>query len=79
MSKFKRKKLWIDSKVQGALLARVLAYWISCLATVALLDGVMTTMAKMFPGLGDQPLFPYMPALLASLFFCPWSSGIPLG
>lgn len=70
-SKFKRKKLWVDPKVQGALLVRVLAYWVSCLLTVALLGRVTTGVAKIFPGMDDQTWLPYMPAILASAFFLP--------
>jgi len=71
MSKFKRKQLWVDPKIQGALIVRVLAYWISCLITVALLGRVTVGMASIFPGLEDQTWLPYMPALLASAFFLP--------
>lgn len=34
MAKFKRKQLFVDSQVQGALVARVIGYWLSCLLTV---------------------------------------------
>lgn len=71
MTKFKRKKLWVDPKVQGALIIRVLAYWVSCLVTVGLLARVTAGMASVFPALADKPWLPFVPAVLASLFFLP--------
>lgn len=32
---FMRKRLFVDPKIQGALIARVVGYWITCLLTVA--------------------------------------------
>jgi len=35
MGKFKRKKLFVDASVQGALVTRAVTYWFYCLVTVA--------------------------------------------
>ena len=32
-----RKHFFVDSKVQGALIARVVLYWVVCLITIALM------------------------------------------
>ncbi len=37
MTLFKRKILFVDGKVQGALVARVVAYWVACAITVEML------------------------------------------
>ncbi|MGD9648368.1 MAG: hypothetical protein AB7U73_21840 [Pirellulales bacterium] len=34
MANYKRKRLFVDPQVQGALVARVVGYWLSCLLTV---------------------------------------------
>ncbi len=38
MPKYPRKQLWIDAKVQGHLIARVVLYWVACFITVELLQ-----------------------------------------
>ena len=37
MTRHQRKRLLIDGKVQGALVVRVIAYWVACVITVELL------------------------------------------
>jgi hypothetical protein len=37
MAHFKRKKLFVDPKVQGLLVLRVVIYWVACMATLELL------------------------------------------
>ncbi len=37
MARFKRKRLLVDPKVQGALVVRVIFYWLACIATVEFL------------------------------------------
>ena len=37
MAKFRRRIFLVDSKVQGALMVRVVAYWIYCLFTISLM------------------------------------------
>jgi hypothetical protein len=37
MAQFKRKRLLVDPKVQGALVVRVICYWLACMATVEFL------------------------------------------
>jgi methyl-accepting chemotaxis protein len=34
MASYKRKQLFVDPQVQGALVARIVGYWLSCLLTV---------------------------------------------
>lgn len=38
MANFKRKRLWVDSDVQGSLIGRVVIYWVACVVTVELLN-----------------------------------------
>ena len=37
MAKFRRRIFFIDSKVQGALMVRVVVYWVYCLFTISLM------------------------------------------
>lgn len=37
MAKFRRRIFLVDSKVQGALMVRVVAYWVYCLFTISLM------------------------------------------
>ena len=32
-----RKKIFIDAKLQGALIGRIVLYWVCCLLTIALM------------------------------------------
>jgi hypothetical protein len=69
-----RKKLFVDSKVQGALIARVVVYWILCLITIALMLlcwDIVTGPARMFYTHFDDMWFFYGPAAVASLLLLP--------
>jgi hypothetical protein len=75
MSQMKRmrKRLFVEPKVQGALVARVLLYWFVCLITVALMIlcwNVVRT-PRMFYTFFDDMWFRYAPALLASFALLP--------
>ena len=43
MAKFKRKRLYIDPKIQGAFLVRTLVYWLLCLLTASSVLAVWMT------------------------------------
>jgi methyl-accepting chemotaxis protein len=69
-----RKKLFVDSKVQGALIARVVVYWILCLITITLMLlcwDIVTGPARMFYTHFDDMWFFYGPAAVASLLLLP--------
>jgi len=68
-----RKKLFVDSKVQGALVLRVLLYWAVCLTTVTLMLlcwSILRTPRMFYTHLDDM-WFHYGPALIASLILLP--------
>ncbi len=72
-TKHVRKQLFVDPKVQGALVARVLLYWIVCLITITLMLlcwNVLTT-PRMFYTFLDEMWHQYAPALLASFILLP--------
>ncbi len=52
MAHFKRTKLFVDPKVQGLLILRVVIYWVACMATLELLR--LTWVIATEP---DQPTF----------------------
>ena len=69
-----RKHLFIDPKVQGALVTRVVFYWILCIMTVFLMLlcwRIVTGPARMFYTHLDDMWFFYGPALVASLLLLP--------
>ena len=69
-----RKQLYVDSKVQGALVARVALYWIGCLAalTIMLLCWRMITgPARPFDTHFDDLWYFYGPAMIASFLLLP--------
>jgi hypothetical protein len=69
-----RKRLFVDAKVQGALIKRVLIYWFLCLATLALLILCWRTIfgpARMFYLHFDDLWFHYGPAAIGSLALLP--------
>jgi len=68
-----RKQLFVDSKVQGALVLRVLMYWVVCLITITLMLlcwSVLRT-PRMFYWHFDDMWFHYGPALIASFILLP--------
>ncbi|HUT91364.1 MAG TPA: hypothetical protein VMY37_17835 [Thermoguttaceae bacterium] len=68
-----RKQLFVDSKVQGALVLRVLLYWAVCLITVTLMLlcwSILRTPRMFYTHLDDM-WFHYGPALIASFILLP--------
>ena len=69
-----RKHLFVDRKVQGALIARVVMYWVVCLITIALMLlcwDIITGPARMFYLHFDDMWFFYGPAAIASFLLLP--------
>lgn len=69
-----RKHLFIDPKVQGALVTRVVLYWVVCLITISLMLlcwRILTGPARMFYTHFDDMWFFYGPALVASFILLP--------
>ena len=69
-----RKHLFVDPKVQGALIARVVMYWVICLITIALMLlcwDIVTGPARVFYMHFDDMWFFYGPAAIASFLLLP--------
>ena len=69
-----RKRLFVDPKVQGALVLRVVLYWVVCLITISLMLlcwRVLHGPSRMFYTHFDAMWFHYGPALVASLLLLP--------
>lgn len=73
-NKFVRKQLFVDPKVQGTLVFRVIVYWIVCVVTIA----VMLLCWRMLTGPARMPFthlddmwFHFGPALVASFILLP--------
>lgn len=69
-----RKYIFVDSRVQGALVARVALYWVLCLLTITLLLmcwQIIAGPARLFYTQLDVMWFHYGPALIASLIVLP--------
>jgi hypothetical protein len=69
-----RRQLFVDPKVQGALLLRAIGYWFFCLLTMALsllLWQLFTGPARLFYLHFDDMLYWYGPAAVASLLVLP--------
>ncbi|MHC4179626.1 MAG: hypothetical protein ACYSWU_19105 [Planctomycetota bacterium] len=69
-----RRQLFVDPKIQGALAARVVMYWVVCLITITLMLlcwRILTGPARMFYRHFDDMWFYYGPALLASFLLLP--------
>jgi len=65
-----RRQLFVDPKVQGALILRVVLYWIVCLVTITLMLlcwRIVTGPARPFYSHFDEMRFHFGPALVASL------------
>jgi hypothetical protein len=72
--KCQRKHLFVDFKVQGALVARVVLYWLVCLIGITLMLlcwRIVTGPARMFYTHFDDMWFHYGPALIASFLLLP--------
>jgi hypothetical protein len=72
--KCQRKHLFVDFKVQGALVARVVVYWLVCLIGITLMLlcwRIITGPARMFYTHFDDMWFHYGPALIASFILLP--------
>ena len=76
MAKAKRKKLFVDSNVQGALLRRIVLYWVCCLSFVILplLIGraIMEPDRLFYEQFGDL-WSTYWPVFLAVLLLLPFT------
>ena len=71
---FKRAKLFIDPKVQGALVLHVVLYWAVCLVTITLMLlcwRVATGPTRTFYTHFNDMWFHFGPALIASLLLLP--------
>jgi len=69
-----RKHLFVDPKVQGALVARVILYWVVCLVTMTLMLlcwRIVTGPCRLFYTHFDEMWFYYGPALIASFLLLP--------
>jgi hypothetical protein len=75
MSKFKRKRFYVDSKIQGALMLRVTAYWLFCLLTMTgtlfAWQSIMTPTRLMHTHFNDM-LFHYGPAIVVAVLLLPF-------
>jgi hypothetical protein len=72
--KRKRRQLFVDREVQGALVLRAAGYWLFCLLTVTLMVlcwGVLTGPRAPATVVLGRLLSNYAPALLASLILLP--------
>jgi hypothetical protein len=69
-----RKYLFVDPKVQGALLMRVVGYWLLCIASIALMIlcwRIITGPARMFYTHFDDMWFYFGPALVGAVLLMP--------
>jgi hypothetical protein len=73
-NKFVRKQIFVDPKVQGALIFRVIAYWTVCLLTISIILlcwRMLTGPARMPWTHLDDMWFHFGPALVASFALLP--------
>ncbi len=69
-----RRQLFVDPKIQGALVARAVMYWVVCLITITLMLlcwRIVTGPARMFYMHFDDMWFYFGPALIASFLLLP--------
>jgi hypothetical protein len=69
-----RKYLFVDRKVQGALIARVIFYWFTCLLTLTLMIlcwRITTGPARLFYTHFDDMWFHFGPAVIGSFILLP--------
>ena len=74
MSDFKRKRLFVDARVQGGLLLRAAAYWLFCLLSIMMIVlcwRILFGPARIFYKHFDDMWFHFGPALVASLLLLP--------
>jgi len=72
--KRKRRHMFVDPKVQGALVARVVLYAVVCFITISMMLlcwRILTGPARMFHTHFDDMWFFYGPALVASVILLP--------
>jgi hypothetical protein len=70
----KRKRLYVDGKIQGALMIRVTVYWVLCLVAMALalfLWQYFTTPTRLFQTHFNDMLFYYGPAAVVAILLLP--------
>lgn len=70
----KRQKLFVDAAVQGALIGRVIFYWVTCLITITLMLlcwQIATGPARLFYTHMEELWFHNGPALVASFLLLP--------
>jgi hypothetical protein len=70
----KRRQYFVDPKVQGAIIARCLAYWVTCLVTtfvILFFWSLMTGPARISLMTVDYLWFHYGPAFVASFLLLP--------
>jgi len=69
-----RKRLFVDAKVQGTFVLRVVCYWFLCLGTITLMLlcwRVLTGPARLFYTHLDELWYQFGPALVASFVLLP--------
>ena len=69
-----RRQLFVDPKIQGALVVRVVFYWVVCLITITLMLlcwRILTGPVRMFYDHFDEMWFSFGPALIASFVLLP--------
>ncbi len=74
MNKSFRFKVLVDSRLQGALLCRVLFYWCLCVAGILLLAGIQASWPGQqadWPVIINRVLLGFGPALIASVALLP--------
>jgi hypothetical protein len=74
MSKKKRKRIFVDPKVQGSLVLRVAFYWLVCLITITLMIlcwRILTGPARLFYTHITDMWYFFGPALVASFVLLP--------
>jgi len=69
-----RKRLFVDARVQGALIGRLLLYWFACVVTVTSLVlcwRIVTGPARLFHTHFEEMWFHFAPGVIASLMLMP--------
>ncbi len=73
-SQYKRRQLFVDPRVQGALVLRTVLYWIMCVTAITLMLlcwRIVTGPARMFHTHFEHMWFHFGPALVASFLVLP--------
>lgn len=74
MFRFQRKTYWVDRKVQGALVARTVSYWLLCMfavTSVLLIYRVLTGPARVFYTHFDDLWFQHSPVAITLFAILP--------